>query len=339
MPIESLHTHTTNSDGKLSHKEMFELSESLGVSVVAFTDHDAVLTDDAIEYLKGRNDSKAKWISGIEISAATPKDAETIDKGSLHVVGLFVDPMNPALVEHCKKAQAARIVRMQKMVKNLQELGFTVSEEECLAASGGETVGRPHIVDALKTHPENQKILDNIREEMRKETEVNSEIREKYEKMMSDGEYQYPYVLFLSHDAYKPAYVSVEYAPDLDEAATLIRNAGGIISLAHYFTVKKKIPLEFLRKLMGEKRIDGVETTYGLWHLEDINAQEIENDKKTLKKYAEETGLLETGGPDAHRREDMEKYVALTDFSARSEGMTQKILDSGKVDKKWSSFP
>ena len=338
MPIESLHTHTTASDGKLTHREMFELSESLGVSVVAFTDHDALISGEAKEYLESVRDSKTKWISGIEISSAPPKEISDMGKGGLHVIGLFVDPENVALKEHCRKAQLARVERMQKMVKNLHNLGFLITEEDCLEASKGEMVGRPHIVDALKAHPENQKIMDALREEMRTAGETNPEIKEKYEKMMEQGEYQHPFSLLLGDDAFRPTYESVTYAPDLDESAKLIRDAGGIISVAHYFTVKKKMPFSLLRKIMEEKRIDAVETIYGLFKTGTSDEPILEEEKKILRGYAKETGLFETGGPDAHREEDMRKYVENKKFSEPSIGLTQKILESGRVNIKHSSF-
>ena len=340
MPIESLHTHTTASDGKLSHKEMFELAESLDISVVAYSDHDAVLTDSAMAYLETVRTAKTKWISGIEISAAMPKELAAMDigKGGLHMLGLFVDPKNPGLMEHCKKAQEARVVRMQKIVAGLKELGFTITEEDCLKASGGETVGRPHIVSALALYPENKTVTERIRKEMEKDAETDPTIKEKFDAMMNMGEYQYPYVLFLSHDAYRKAYVDVSYAPDLDETTAMIRNAGGISFIAHYFTVKKKMPLSLIEKLLQEKRIDGMETVFGLWHLGKNDEMDLEEDKKNIRELLEKYGALATGGPDAHNEEDMRLYASSTKFSEPSEGMTEKMIASGKVSKRFSSL-
>lgn len=336
--IESLHTHTTLSDGKLFHKQMFDLAGSLDISVVAFTDHDAVLNGEAIAYLESVRSSKTKWISGIEISAAPPKEIEGLGKGGLHIIGLFVDPKNTALQEHCRKAQSARIVRMQKIVSNLHELGFILSEEDCLKASGGETVGRPHIVEAINAHPENESAMQKLLAEMEKDARTDQEIKIKYNAMMDSGPYQYPYVLFLSHDSYRKAYVDVSYAPDLDEASALIRNAGGISIIAHYFTVKKKMPFDFIEKLLAEKRIDGMETVYGLWHADLKDEPELEAEKIKVRELVKKYGSLETGGPDAHRKEDMERYAELTVFSNPSIGMTEKLLASGKVNKKFSSL-
>ena len=336
--FESLHTHTTLSDGKLSHKQMFELAESLNISVVAFTDHDAILNDEALSYLETVKSSRTKWVSGIEISAAPPKEISGLGKGGLHIIGLFLDPKNPALMEHCRKAQTARVERMEKIVSNLKNLGFTISENECLIASGGESVGRPHIVEALGMHEENKKVTDALVEKMKKEAETNAVVRKKFEAMMAGGEYQIPYSLFLSHDAHFHAYADVSYAPDLDEATTLIRNAGGVSIIAHYFTVKKKMDYAFIEKLLAEKRIDGMETVYGLWHVGQPDEPELEAQKTELRKLLKKHDVLATGGPDAHREEDMRKYTELGNFAAQSIGMTKKILASGKVDKKWSSL-
>jgi len=61
--IESLHTHTTLSDGKLSHRELFELAESLGISVLAYTDHDAVPSPTTVAELETFRGRKTKWTS------------------------------------------------------------------------------------------------------------------------------------------------------------------------------------------------------------------------------------------------------------------------------------
>ena len=338
MAFESLHTHTTLSDGKLSHKEMFELAESLGISVIAFTDHDAVLNDEALAYLESVRSSEMKWASGIEISSAPPKEIEGLGKGGLHVIGLFVDPKNQALKEHCQKAQAARIERMQKIVSNLQSLGFIISEEDCLKASGGETVGRPHIVEAVNSHPENENTVRELVAKMEKDSLTDETIKAKYEAMMNGGSHQIPYSLFLSQDAYLPTYVDVSYAPDLDETVTLIRNAGGIAMIAHYFTVKKKMPFSFIEKLLAEKRIDGMETVYGLWHVGKNDEQELETEKMEIRNLLKKYMALESGGPDAHNEEDMRRYAEEPNFATPSIGMTEKIIFSGKADKKQSTL-
>jgi predicted metal-dependent phosphoesterase TrpH len=338
MSIESLHTHTTLSDGKLSHREMFELAENLGVSVIAFTDHDALPNDAELQYLESIRDSSTKWVIGIEITAGLPKELSGQSHGGLHVIGLFVDPKNPALLLHCEKAQKARVERMEGIVANLKNIGFTITAEDCLKASGGDSVGRPHIVEALAMHPGNTDVQAGLMEEMKKDAEKDPALQLKYEKMLEDGERGYPYALFLSGDSYRKAYVEPTYYPDLDETAALIRNAGGIASIAHYFTIKKKMPFPLIETLLKEKRIDGMETVYGMWNFEKNDAQENEKDQKEIARLIALHGGLQTGGSDAHKEEDMRQYASLADFSSKSIGMTKKILDSGRVTRRFSSF-
>lgn len=224
------------------------------------------------------------------------------------------------------------------MVANLKNLGFTIAAEDCLRASGGDSVGRPHIVEALAMHAENQAVMITLIEEMKKDAENNSELRLKYEGMIESGERQFPYTLFLSEDSYRKAYMESTYCPDLDDAVALIRDAGGIASIAHYFTVKKKISIPFIEQLLKEKRIDGVETIYGMWNLGKSGEQEMKDDQKELKRLITLHGGLETGGSDAHKEEDMRQYAPLADFSLKSAGLTKKIIDSGRVDRRFSSF-
>ncbi len=336
--IESLHTHTTLSDGKLSHREMFELAQELGVSVIAFTDHDTLPNAEVLAFLESVRDSSVKWIVGIEITTALPKELSKTSRGGLHVIGLFVDPKNKAILEHCTLAQTARIQRMETMVANLKNLGFTISAEDCLKASGGDSVGRPHIVEALAMHQENQAVMKRLLEEMKKDAENSPTLQIQYDRMIEIGERQYPYTLFLSEDSYKKAYVEPAYCPDLDEAVALIRHAGGVASIAHYFTVKKKMPLPFIGQLLKERRIDGMETVYGMWNLDTSAGTENENDQKELRQLLALFGGVETGGSDAHNEEDLRQYASLADFSAKSIGLTEKILGTGRVDRRFSSF-
>ncbi|MBI2120004.1 MAG: PHP domain-containing protein [Parcubacteria group bacterium] len=335
---ESLHTHTTLSDGKLSHREMFELAQSLGVSVVAFTDHDALPNDTALQYLESVRNSPTKWIIGIEITSGLPKELSDASNGGLHIIGLFLDPKNTALLEHCKKAQRARVERMKRMVKNLTDLGFRITEDDCLRASGGDSVGRPQVVEALRSYPENEAVMQALAEEMRKDSEHDPELRLKYDRMMEVGERDFPYTLVLSDGAYRKAYVETSYCPDLDEAVALIRGAGGIASIAHYFTVKNKMPLPFIEKLLREKRIDGMETVYGRKLFDGTRKEEITAEQNELRRYISLHGGLETGGADAHTEEDMRGFARETWFSERTAGFTQKILDSGRVDSRFSSL-
>lgn len=335
--IESLHTHTTISDGKLSHTELFELAESLNISILAFTDHDAVPTPKIlaeIETLRGRN---TKWIIGIELTTDLPSELKPNSAG-VHIIGLFIDPHNEVLLEHCHRAQESRVKRMRKIVEGLHGLGFIISEEECLQASGGESIGRPHIVEALRKHTENKVIIENLKKEMRVAGESSQKIKEQYDRMIQRGESTYPYTLFLTPESFKSVYSDHDYMPTLDEGVSLIRGAGGVAILAHYYTVRSKMPLEILENLLAEKRLDGVEVVYGLREYGTAGEEEIETERTILRELAKKYGSIISGGSDAHRKEDLEFYASNGWFSGETNGFTTNILTTANVNREFSSI-
>ncbi len=335
--IESLHTHTTLSDGKLTHREMFDLAESLGVSVLAFTDHDAVPSPKIMTELETFRGRKTKWIIGTEITADLPPELKPAS-ASMHILGLFVDPTNEALITHCGRAQEARIKRMINIVDALKKLGFIITAVDCMEASGGDSIGRPHIVQALNKYPENNVVMEKIRLEMANEAKSNPALQLQYNKMMERGESGYPYTLVLSPDSFRSAYFEHDYMPNLDEAVAIIRGAGGIASIAHYYTIRSKMPLDFFDKLLKEKRIDGAEIIYGLRGYGTSDEKALNEERTTLREIIARHGGIATGGSDAHSREDLEKYVSEGWFSGESIGLTAKILAAGLINKKFSSL-
>lgn len=337
LKIESLHNHTTLSDGKLSHCELFDLAESLEVSVLAFTDHDAVPPPAVLAELETLRGRDTKWIVGIELTTDLPRELAP-KSTAVHIIGLFVDPRNKALLEHCARAQKSRIKRMRQIVEGLQKLGFIITAEDCLAASSGESVARPHIIEALKKHIENDHLIEKIRLEMKKVAEDDPRIKEQYEHMMRKGKQQYPYALFLSDDSFRSVYFDHDYMPDLDLSVSLIRGAGGVAILAHYYSIRHKIPMDLVEKLLKEKRIDGVETIYGLREYEMDMKETLDIEWQTLRDLAKKYDSIISGGADAHKREDLELFVEKDWYSDESEGFAEKILATGKVSKKFSSF-
>lgn len=328
--IESLHNHTTLSDGKLSHRELFEFAESLRVSILAFTDHDAVPSPAVIAELETLRGYDTKWIVGIELTTDLPHELAP-SSAAVHLIGLFIDPQNKALLEHCERAQKSRIKRMRQIVEGLQRLGFIITAEDCLAASGGESVGRPHIVEALKKRTENNAVIEKLRLEMKAVAEHDPEIRERYDYMRQRGEQQYPYLLFLSDEAFRSVYFGYDYMPDLDLGVSLIRGAGGVAILAHYGTLRHKVPMDIIEKLLREKRLDGIETVYGFCEYEIGAKETLDAERQTLRDLAKKYGSVVSGGADTHKREDLEIYAENGWYSSESGGFAAKILESGKV--------
>lgn len=336
--IQTLHSHTTQSDGLHSHLEVMDICKKYEIGTIAFTDHDSVMSQAQFKQLKNLN-SEVKWISGIEISSGLPKELGGGISSSFHITGLFVDPTNLELQQHCKLAQEARIVRMQKIVKNLQGIGFKISEQDCLKASGGEAVGRPHIVAAINMHAENKEVMEALRLKMEAEANVNPTIKNKFDEMMERGEMQYPYVLFLSDDSYIPGiYVEYQYWADMDKSVSLIRNAGGAAFVAHYFTIENKIPAEMLGSFFQQERLDGIETVYGLFGYGTKFEEELKRTRAIAEELANKYDVLRSGGADAHSEADFREFAESLWYSEETEGMAQDILAAGKTNKEFSNF-
>lgn len=337
--FESLHCHTTTSDGQLSHQEILAVAENNNIGVVAFTDHDAVIPVNEVEKLRKKS-RVVDWISGIEMSVGMPFELEQFG-GDFHIVGLFIDPTNLKLLEHCQKAKQSRIERMQKMVINLQGLGFNISEEDCLRASSGESVGRPHIVSALKSKTENVAVIEKLRQRMAQEAEDNPDVKTKYDEMMKQGEKEYPYALFLDDEAFiSGVYVHYLYKLPFDDSVALIRSSGGLAFFAHWFTDKHKFTIELVDKFFEENRLDGMEVVYGL----DVVDQDLNKKTDFLQQFqvlgekVTKYKKLKSGGVDAHQARHFELLEEHPWYAERTVGLAEQIIKNSGVNTHWSSF-
>lgn len=333
LNYESLHNHTTISDGTQSHLEVLASAKRLGFGVVAFTDHDTLPGEADLKRLR-EYDGPVKWLIGCEISSGLPTELGGGVTSSLHILGLFTDPHNAALLEHCRKAVAARTERMERIVANLKGLGFTISVDDCLAASGGETVGRPHIVRALGAHPENAAIIEKLRGEMEKAAVSSAQIAMDYAHMMERPASDFPYRLFLSDDAFVPGiYVDYLYSVDFDAAVKLIRDAGGLAIIAHWYTAERKINADMLESMLRDGRLDGVELMGNPLNSAARRAEPV------LRAMAERTGALTTYGIDGHREADMENVAGDVSLASKSLGQTARILAAKpKLELGWTNL-
>jgi predicted metal-dependent phosphoesterase TrpH len=332
--FQTLHCHTTASDGLLTHDQLLDICGRNNIGVVAFTDHDSLPDTAVVKNLLNRTKEPTKWVVGIEISSDKPTDFQ--DQFSPHIVGLFVNPFDKNLRNHCNLAKKARRQRMGHMVKKLRGLGFDITEKDCLKASKGESVGRPHIVQAIESKPGNIEIIEKLRKLMQRDSKKDENIKNKYELMMKKGKGSYPYELFLSDDSYiSEVYVDYMYRIDLDNCVKLIRNAGGAAFFAHWFTEMEKCDETKIELLLKEGRIDGVETVYGFF---DDMREEFIRQRKILKDLVDKYHKLESGGVDAHTREHLVDFSKDKWYAGMTVGMAEKIVKSGKVDKQWSSL-
>lgn len=336
MPkYESLHNHTTLSDGTQTHLEVLETAEQLGFGVIAFTDHDLVPTPETVERLRGYQ-GPVKWLVGTELSSGLPTELGGVERGMVHVLGLFIDPTNPALVEHLQKLETSRVERMKHMVAHLQSIGFKITEDDVRRAAGGSSIiGSPHVVKAIQDHPENLKLEKQLLDKMVTESKTNADIKEKYDKMIEAGPVQNPYRLYMKASSYVPMPRADSYQVllSLDDSVKLIRQAGGIAVLAHWYFHTKFYNEAKLEQTVKAGLLDGLETATENSTFDGNVDKEVEFLRDLIARY----NLIETIGSDSHYVRDFERFTQ-TPAAAQSVGHTQKIIDRIKPNLEWSNF-
>ncbi|HVL81752.1 MAG TPA: PHP domain-containing protein [Actinomycetota bacterium] len=135
-----LQAHTTASDGTLSPAEMVAFARDCGVDVLAITDHDT--TEGVAEASEAGVGAGVEVVAGIELSCR---------RGGrpVHMLGLFVDPGSSGISAYTERLRAERAHRANRMVEQLNRLGYAITMEEVLAEAGRGMVGRPHVARAL----------------------------------------------------------------------------------------------------------------------------------------------------------------------------------------------
>ncbi|MFD0680453.1 MULTISPECIES: PHP domain-containing protein [unclassified Paenibacillus] len=145
MLYADLHTHTSASDGTQPSSENIRLAVKACLAGIAITDHDTVAGID--EALEAGSQSGITVIPGVEIS--------TVFEGQdIHVLGYWIDHTNTLFLSRLTSLRDVREQRNVMMIERLNELGLQVTMEDVWASletskKADETIGRPHIADAL----------------------------------------------------------------------------------------------------------------------------------------------------------------------------------------------
>jgi predicted metal-dependent phosphoesterase TrpH len=216
-----LHIHTTASDGTLSPAEVVRYAQAKGLRTIAITDHDTV--EGIAEGLKEGRKLGLEVIPGVELSV-------DFTKGTMHLLGYYIDHIYAALLDKLTIVQQARAERNLKIVEKLRSLGIDIDLAEIRETPEHGQIGRPHFAYALvqKGHAQN--------------------IQDAFDRYLGKG---------------RPAYVEkFRFSPQ--EAMDIIHKAGGITVLAHPFTLNQ-LQLHDLEPViveLKEKGLDGIEVYY-----------------------------------------------------------------------------
>lgn len=134
-----LHTHSTFSDGTYTPEEIMAEASNLNLKAVALTDHDTVSGIE--DFKKAGEKYGVEAISGIELAAYYNFLG---NKKEIHIVGLFVDHLNPYIIEKTKEISAERLSRNEKMAEKLTSIGFPMTLDELREFSHYGNITRAH---------------------------------------------------------------------------------------------------------------------------------------------------------------------------------------------------
>ncbi len=269
--IIDLHIHSQSSDGAFTANEIFNEAKLRNINFLSITDHDSIGCQEMAMDLA--ETAGIRYVSGVELNVTFSHC--NYNKGkpvSLDFLGYKFDAMNKVLKDKLRQMLEYREKRAAKILHNINkefekeglEKLTKVDFEEIQASLEG-ALGRPHIADYL--------------------------VRKKIVKSRQEA-----------FDKYLVKCDVPKYPLYLEEASTIIRNAGGKIVLAHP-NDPHGTSLASLTKSLSEQTdiiegsimpyIDGVEC----WH--------SRNDKRTTNhyvKFSKEHGLIMTGGSDCHQK-------------------------------------
>jgi predicted metal-dependent phosphoesterase TrpH len=267
-----LHIHTKDgSDGSMRLAEIYEEAHRRGIGVISITDHDSIECQGEAQALAAKYG--IRYITGVELNITFSHPRCRNSKPvSLDVLGYHYDIHDGALTEKLRDVREFRRVRAQRILQNMnQELikeglpQFTHEDLEAIEATVDGAFGRPHIADYM----------------VRKGTVSNRQ--EAFDRYL------------VRCDVPKmPVY--------LEEASHLIRGAGGKLVLAHPNDLNGT-SLVSLTTSIGEQHQIIRETM--LRYLDGVECYHSRHDPETVRAYlsfAEQTGLMVTGGSDCHQK-------------------------------------
>ncbi|MCY7360568.1 MAG: PHP domain-containing protein, partial [Ignavibacteria bacterium] len=219
-----LHTHTNYSDGNFTPHQLIDLALKAGLSVISITDHDNVNgLNEAVNY---GNEKGLQIIPGVEISA-------DLNGQEIHILGYFIDYNNNKFLEFLSSLRQNRILRNEKIVEKLNELGSKINFESIMGKVSADTsIGRPHIAMELN------------------EEGFVSSYYDAFIKYIGDG---------------KPAFIKKPNPSSVD-VIKMISDVGGLSFIAHPGRIVRD---KLLLELIGQG-LDGIEIIHPSHSKDDI---------------------------------------------------------------------
>jgi 3',5'-nucleoside bisphosphate phosphatase len=255
-PTFDLQSHSTQSDGSLAPSDVVARAVAAGVELLALSDHDTIAG--VPEALAAAREH------GIRLSPAAELSSVHGEHEDLHILGYEIDPADPGLQAALEDFRADRGRRIMAMADRLRELGFSLDDSSFAAR---ESLGRPHLADAVLAHPDNAERLAR-------------------EGITGKKELFPPYLV-----PGAAAYVA-RSRPTVEEAIGVIHAAGGVAVWAHpFWDLEDREKVLDTVRYFAARGLDGVECFY---------AEHSREQTLILHDECEASGLLSTGSADFH---------------------------------------
>ena len=283
--IIDLHIHSkTCSDGNLSVEEIIQEAKARNIGLMSITDHDSIGCQKQAKALAQRNG--IHYIIGVELNVTFSHPNFNTKSVSLDILGYNFDVNNKALIHKLgeiakyREKRAAEI--LEKLNTEFEKEGLqklTKRDLTEIQSSADGVLGRPHIADYL--------VKKNI-------VKNRQEAFDKY--LVKCDVPKYPFYL--------------------KEASRLLRNAGGIVVLAHPNDPHGTSLTKLTKSL--QEQTDIIDDSM-LDYLDGIECWHSRNTDETSRQYvnfAKKHGLKMTGGSDCHQKPIIMGTVKVPDFVA-----------------------
>jgi predicted metal-dependent phosphoesterase TrpH len=115
--VIDLHVHTSHSDGRLTPAEVVREAAARGLHAIGVTDHDVV---------SGLAEAEAAAPDGLEVVAGIEMTAEwhaPWGRRAVHVLGYFIEPSEPALIEALHRARMSMAAHVDAVLEEIRRVG------------------------------------------------------------------------------------------------------------------------------------------------------------------------------------------------------------------------
>jgi len=257
-----LHIHTTSSDGSDEPKDILIKAQQLGLKYISITDHDSVDAYKKLRKIKTNNYFEGKIIPGCEFAAVhNGKPIEIlgygIDLEAIDSMGIISD-------EKFLERENEYLKKMMRVCRNLN-----IIYTDTLSIKSGKYFATQVMHSDLRKYPENKKHFTK---------EVWESVNAFYRTCVNNEDSPF----FLNQ---------IENYPTIQEAANMIKTAGGKAFLAHLYGYYVDDYEEFLNSILSLNVLDGIECYHSLHTMDKT---------RYLLDYCKEHKLYASGGSDYH---------------------------------------